>query len=208
MNTNLIKRVGLMALGGVIGGITGYLLGGLVIDQLQKKNEEEEIVWTQEFPREPDTEPEVVVRTSRDYTKFAKEKADLAELVRPYKSPETKIHIISFEEYQENRNLNKEPIAFYEMDGIFADAQEKTIPDPNSLFVPNVQLHFGEESEDPDIVYVRNESRGVDYEITRINDYYAVVILGQPAPPPKAKPKRRRSVKKTDDNEEPEDESE
>jgi len=226
MDTNMIKRVGLIAAGGVVGGIIGYFLGGLIIDQLEKRMEESEGYEEEEGLRpSPEREIGVITSTARirepkDYTKYAKEKGDLSELVKPYISsideeskksnakPE-KIMIITLDDFESNRSHNKEVIAYYEDDTTFANAQEDVIDDPVSIFGPNIHLHFGEESEDPDIVYLRNENNGVDYEITRIRNSYSVVVMGMPAEPPKeTKAKRRKSVRKVSANEDDDNEDE
>jgi len=229
MDTNMIKRVGLIAAGGVAGGIIGYFLGGLIIDQLEKRAEE--FQWTEEDKEAEGkltitevengkvvSQKEILVK--KDYTKYAKEKGELSELVKPYISsideeskksnakPE-KIMIITLDDFESNRSHNKEVIAYYEDDTTFANAQEDVIDDPVSIFGPNIHLHFGEESEDPDIVYLRNENNGVDYEITRIRNSYSVVVMGMPAEPPKeTKAKRRKSVRKVSANEDDDNEDE
>jgi hypothetical protein len=221
MDTNMIKPVGLIVAGGVVGGVIGYFLGGLIVDQLRKRAKEDEEAERSLSSEEP-KHGVVTVRevTKQDYTKFAK--GELSELVKPYTSsideeskkanakPE-KIMIISLDAFESDRGFNKEPIAYYEDDTTFANTQEEIIDDPVSIFGPNVHLHFGEESDDPDIVYVRNENNGVDYEITRVHNSYSIVVMGMPPEPPKeTKAKRRRNVRKVTahDDEDNEDESE
>lgn len=230
MNIYTIRSMGLVATGGVLGGLIGYFLGGLIVDQLEKRAEELE--WAEEdeeegVPPRSSGEPEIgvinstaEVKRTKDYTKYAK--GELTDLVKPYTSSIVEegaktnakpnlITIISLEDYESDRSHNKEPIAYYEGDTTFADAQEDIIDDPVSIFGPNIHLHFGEESDDPDIVYVRNENNGVDYEITRVHNSYSVIVMGMPEEPPKeTKAKRRKSVRKVDahDDEENEDEAE
>jgi hypothetical protein len=224
MDINTIKRVAPIAVpmlaGAVVGGVIGYFFSSLVINQLLKRSEEweENNVWVHE--RELETGAHVVPHTARkmDYTQFAKEKGELNELVRPYVSSVSegtntrsdKIYVISVEEYDINRATNKEPVAFYKDDNTFCNNNEEIIDDPVSLFGPNVHLHFGEQSEDPDIVYVRNDNNGCDYEITQIHNSYAVLILGQPEEIKAPKRTRRGNVKKAvpNDNEDTEDEQE
>jgi len=223
MDTNMIKRLGLIAAGGVAGGIIGYFLGGLIIDQIVKRVSEIDETFEDFGDRQEESEHGVVTVKEvryKDYTKYAKEKGDLSELVKPYVSsideeskksnakPE-KIMIISRDDFESNRSHNKEPISYYEDDTTFGNVQEDVIDDPVSIFGPNIHLHFGEESEDPDIVYVRNENNGVDYEITRIHNSYSVVVMGMPPDQPKeTKAKRRKSVRKVSAHEDEDNEDE
>lgn len=199
MNTVTIKRFGIIAAGGLAGGLLGYFLADLIIKQLTKPQEEFEEEEMPNIELKIGT-PKVVREIKTDYTKFA-EKGDLSELVKPYKpdSKQDNIRIISIDEYDSNRTASREPIAYYAGDTTFANANEEIIPNPEDFFGPNIHLHFGEESDDPDIVYVRNENNGVSYELTQIHGKYHVIVLGMPDEEPKTtKAKRRRSSKKAE----------
>ncbi len=208
MNTITIKRFGIIAVGGLAGGLVGYFLASLIIKQLTKPQEEfenEEENANIELKVGP---PKTVKDIKRDYTKYA-EKGDLSELVQPYKSKQDNIRIISIDEYDSNRTVNRELIAYYAGDTTFCDANEEIIPNPEDFFGPNIHLHFGEESNDPDIVYVRNENNGVSYEITQVHGKYHVIVLGMPDEEPKVtKAKRRRTSKKEEIEESIENEGE
>jgi hypothetical protein len=229
MDTNLIflKRFGPpVVIGAIVGGIAGYFLGELIVKQLEKaaQKSEEEDDWQKESWLEED-EKTVEEIAKIDYTKYTKPKGNLEELVKPYTSSidekltkkgkskvqdkANNIMIISLEEYEGNRAMNKEPISYYVDDATFADINEDIIPNPNDLFPVNIHLHFGQQSEDPDIVYVRNENNGCDYEITQIHGSYSVIVAGFPAEAPKdTKAKRRRTTKKVSANDEEENEDE
>jgi len=209
MNTKLLKPLGLMALGGVAGGIVGYFLSSLILDRMLQTQEEfeweEEDIAAEELkvgtPTPAASARKIVNKI--DYTKFG-EKGDLEELVRPYatkkqdnpKSKQDNIRIISLLEYESNRTVNRELISYYSGDTTFCDANEGIIPNPEDFFGPNVHLHFGEESGDADIVYVENGNNGVSYEITRYKGKYSVIVMGMAEEEPKeTKAKRRRSKK-------------
>ena len=231
MNGNLLKSAGFITAGAVAGGILGYFLGRLIVNQLQKRAEELEWQAEDEAARVPRPQVEDLnieeVTVRRDYTQFSKDKGELSELVKPYTSLENasstignngkplpnkedtseKIMIISYEDYEASRVHNKEPVAYYEDDLTFANAQEEVIDNPNEIFGPNIHLHFGEESDDPDIVYVRNENNGVDYEITRVHNSYSVLIMGMPKEEQKENKKRtRRRTRKVNANDDENDE--
>jgi peptidoglycan hydrolase-like protein with peptidoglycan-binding domain len=201
MNTIIIKRFAIISLGGIAGGIAGYFLADLIINKILEAEKE--------FKDEEDINVEVKVgaaskdaggKVKIDYTKYA-EKGDLSELVKTYtkgavKSKLDNIRIISLDEYDSNQT-NKEAISYYAGDTTFCGPNEEIIPNPEEFFGPNVHLHFGEGSEDPDIVYILNENNGTSYEITQFQGKYSVIILGMPDEESKeTKGKRRRNTKK------------
>lgn len=61
----------------------------------------------------------------------------------------------------------------YFSDGILVDDMGELIEDAESIVGTEFPEHFGEYTEDPDTVYVRNERLKVDYEIQRDLDTYA-----------------------------------
>lgn len=197
MNTSLIKRLSIIVLGGIAGGAVGYLLAKFVIDQLLEQQKEFE--WEEKNKIKVGKPGSVKQVNKIDYTKFG-EKGTLSELVKPYTEPEVKsehnnIRVISLEEYQSNRT-NIEEISYYAGDTTFCNMNEEIIPNPEDFFGPNVHLRFGEESEDPDIVYVRNENNGVSYEITQLPGKYSVIVLGLPDEEKKVTKARRRKTTK------------
>ncbi len=206
MNTITIKRFGIITVGGLAGGLIGYFLANLIIEQLTKPQEEFENEEEDANIELKVGAPKRVKEIKTDYTKYA-EKEDLSKLVEPYKnkSKQDNIRIISIDEYDSNRTANREPITYYAGDTTFCDANEEIIPNPEDFFGPNIHLHFGEESDDPDIVYVRNENNGVSYEITQVHGKYHVIVLGMPDEEPKVtKAKRRRTSKKAENIEDEE----
>lgn len=213
MNGNIVKTIGLLGIGGVVGGVVGLFLANLIIEELYRKQLDMILEEDTEEVEEEEEEGPQPSKKALDYTKYAK--AELSDLVKPYTSSivegakkevgETKsdrIMIISYDEYQGDRSHNKEPITYYENDTTFANANEDIIDSPTSIFGPNIHLHFGEGNDDPDIVYVRNENNGVDYEIARVHNSYSVIVMGMPEEPPKEKAKRRKNVRKVDTHDE------
>lgn len=61
----------------------------------------------------------------------------------------------------------------YFSDGILVDDMGELIENVESIVGTEFPEHFGEYTEDPDTVYVRNERLMVDYEIQRDLDTYA-----------------------------------
>lgn len=221
MNEILVKRLGFLTLGAIIGGVAGYFLSNLIIEKLEDRLRDEEIqeAFAKEAERvrrknsseqgHPELKEESSLklpspikaihgqRASRNYTDYSKkDKGDLNKLVEPYVANQ-KIGVVSIREWSEDAQFDKEPITYYEDDVTYCDVNEEIIADPNGLFGPNVHLHFGEGSEDPDIVYVRNEKNSTDYEISRVHNAYSVVVLGMPQEEKKpSKSARRRNARK------------
>lgn len=197
------NRIIYIGLGMVAGGIGGYLLADLIAWKILEEQFEQGL---SEETEEKGEELFVGLRNEMDgihekghvdYSQFAKE--ELKTLVEPYET-ETGPYIIAFDEFQENmlEDFEKVVISYYEDDGVYADPAEDSIAHPNDLFGPNIHLHFGEESEDPDVVYVANEEKGIIYEIVRIHDSYRVQVLGEE--PKKKRGRPRKNPVESDEN--------
>lgn len=103
-------------------------------------------------------------------------------------------YIISMDEYIEDE-LNHEKLAllYYEEDDTLADEQEQIVANVLEMVGPKALVSFGEGSDDPDTVYIRNEYLGIDFEVIRNGKSYKKEVLGIVDAP---KAKRR---KKTND---------
>jgi hypothetical protein len=171
------------------GGIAGGILGYLIADYFAYKMDEEK------YDLFPDDDSEELVggmdkelydfrddgTIGTDYAKrvTTEEKATLEELVRPYQD-EKAPYIISAEEWGDTISaFVQKTILYYEMDSIYCDDQEVPVDDPENMFVPNAHLHFGELSDDPDVVYISNPGRSERYEILRMRASYKVDVLGE-----------------------------
>jgi gas vesicle protein len=88
-------------------------------------------------------------------------------------------HVITYEEFNETmEEYDKVSINFYEDDEILTDENDEVIPYPVDVIGSEALNMFGEGSEDPEIVYVRNDKMGTDYEIARLSKSYAETVLG------------------------------
>jgi hypothetical protein len=77
-------------------------------------------------------------------------------------------YLISVEEYQEqNDNLTKAQLVYYEGDGILVDERDIPVEDVDFLVGPDALNNFGNHSDDDDIVYVRREQSDTDFEIVK-----------------------------------------
>lgn len=98
--------------------------------------------------------------------------------------PKEEPYVISVAEFNDEMvNHDKLTITYYELDETLTDEREEILTDIDSIVGSESLLCFGEESNDPDIVYVRNESLGADYEVIRVPKSYQETILGIMQPP-------------------------
>ena len=91
-------------------------------------------------------------------------------------------YVITSEQFSEslsdNYNHDKITIYYYEEDDILVDEQEDPITDISSIIGDVALLNFGLNSNDPDIVFVRNEKISIDFEIIRYHKSYQETVLG------------------------------
>ena len=88
-------------------------------------------------------------------------------------------YVIDFERFCEEHENEKITITYYEGDDTLVDEKEEIIPDVSSIIGYEALNNFGRGSEDPDVVYVRNDKMGIDYEVVRNQGNYKEVILGE-----------------------------
>jgi hypothetical protein len=83
-------------------------------------------------------------------------------------------YAITFEEFCEKfYNHDKNTITYYSKDDVLVDEDETPVEDPAWTIGSDTLDKFGVGSDDPDVVYVRNEKLAIDYEVIRIDGYYS-----------------------------------
>lgn len=88
-------------------------------------------------------------------------------------------YVISLGEFNEEMNhFDKTTIYFYEDDEVLTEENEEVINNVNDIVGRDSLEKFGCMSEDPEVVYVRNEKLGIDYEVIRLSRSYAETVLG------------------------------
>lgn len=191
-----MNKLPYMLAGGVAGGILGYLIADYLAYRIEENlyydptEDEDENVETQTGGMDQELyEFEEGDNKKTDYGGLVvmEEKQTLEKLARPYQS-ESAPYILSAEEWEDLglNSFERKTILYYEMDSVYCTDQEELVDDPENLFIPNAHLHFGEESNDPDVVYVNNPGRSEMYEIFRMRASYKVDVLGEvPVDPPK-----------------------
>lgn len=89
-------------------------------------------------------------------------------------------YVITLEQFSEEMvNFDKLTIYYYEDDGTLADENEEIISDETYIVGDEALIMFGEGSDDPEIVYVRNEKLMSDYEVIRLSKSYKDEVLGR-----------------------------
>lgn len=109
------------------------------------------------------------------------DEARLAEAEHPKDSDEDDaIRIISEREYLETHvtDYGKLDWTYYSEDNSLCDENEELVPDVNAFIGPYALHSFGEDNDDPDIVYIRNNKLGNDYCVTRLHASYSEAVLG------------------------------
>jgi hypothetical protein len=88
-------------------------------------------------------------------------------------------YVISMDDYDNtNPHYDKISIAWYNDDAVLADENEQPVDDV-ALLVGRCLEMFGHKSGDPDVVYVRNENLGIDYEVIAHHTSYKSAVLGE-----------------------------
>lgn len=88
-------------------------------------------------------------------------------------------HIVTKAEYDENEGDNEQQVlTYFSGDDTLVDEDEKPIDRvEETVGVANLQ-RFGAGSEDPNIVYIRNDRMGVDFEVLLSRGLYSEEVLG------------------------------
>lgn len=88
-------------------------------------------------------------------------------------------YVVSVQEYDENPDDHEQVVlTWFEVDNTLVDEDEKVIDDVENTVGSANMYKFGHGSNDSEVVYVRNESRQADYEVTRSQFSYQESVLG------------------------------
>ena len=147
-------------------------------------------------------------KQATDYTNFTPRES-IEEVAKKYlgqdaveeeRDPNTP-YVITIEEYtSEHDDFDKIVLTYYQDDDTVTSEDEEMMPDYERYIGGEALLRFGEKTDDPDSVYIRNEKEGVDYEVVRLHKSYSETVLG--IIPVREK---RRKVRKVDANDKAED---
>jgi uncharacterized protein YneF (UPF0154 family) len=88
-------------------------------------------------------------------------------------------YVISSDEFMNNEmNLRQETLTYYAGDDVLADSRDEQVEDVNRLVGENNLQRFGQWSNDPRVVYVRNERVRIEFEIILSEGNFSEEVLG------------------------------
>jgi hypothetical protein len=87
--------------------------------------------------------------------------------------------IIEQERFLENEDgYSQITLTYYQGDMVLAETPSDKVVDNFVRIIGRDNLYFGRGSKDPNIVYIRNDTMGTDFEVVRSNGTYAEEVLG------------------------------
>jgi len=90
-------------------------------------------------------------------------------------------YIIAVEEFFETEvDWDKESLSYYPEDDTLVDERQHRVEDPDKYVGNRHLLMFGVNSNDKNVVYVRNAQISTDFEIIRETGKASVVVFGEP----------------------------
>ena len=219
MNEAFTSKIVPALIGFMVGAGLGYLVADYYVEKIidEAYEEVDNGPWGDETGitvlEEGDSENKdgKLAGKSVDYRRFVKteDKEELSKLTEPYIMKVTdKTPMIITEENWNSKHPTYEKIQlfYYAGDRVYADINDEEVNVASDHLGSDAHEHFGELSNDPDILYIRNHAEMTDYEITKLDGSYAELVLhlskeeANPKPPKTARRKKKK-------NEAPEDES-
>lgn len=88
------------------------------------------------------------------------------------------LHVITREEFDANESdFEQYHYTYYDGDGVLADSDDQIVHDSDDVVGDHNMGRFGDGSDDPEIVFVRNVKLQMDIEITRSDLSYSKAVL-------------------------------
>lgn len=133
---------------------------------------------------EPDEEEEVITMNIFSENESPASSAGGRDPNRPF--------ILSAREFEEGElDYSQNTLTYYEGDDVLTDERDQPIHHLQKI-VGAENLKFGEMSEDPNIVYIRNNELEVDFEVCRSKGTFTEEVLGFTEPSNKPRPRKFR----------------
>jgi hypothetical protein len=91
-----------------------------------------------------------------------------------------KPYVISQEEFMANESgHNQVTLTYYEKGGVLTDERDDILDDPTNMVGEWFASSFGEGSSDENVVHVRNDKIGIEFEICKSERSYEEDVLGE-----------------------------
>lgn len=179
------KNILMFALGVTIGAV----VTALYLNEKHQRFLENESDWCEKTAREikesvevgEEQETKVLVMNKDRYKKIVTNYSNAEEIpVKRQKEISEVPYIITFEQFCEDfDHHDKCTITYYQGDETLVDEEEEIIADARGLIGEETLERFGHGSDDPDVVYVRNEKMAIDYEVVRQENNYKDLVYGE-----------------------------
>lgn len=103
-----------------------------------------------------------------------------------------KPYVLSQMEFEEGEfDYSQNTLTYYEVDQVLTDDRDQPIHHMQKI-VGTEHLNFGERSNDPNVVYIRNNELEVDFEVCRSPGSFTEEVLGYTEPSNKSKVRKFR----------------
>ena len=121
----------------------------------------------------------ITVKSTREVNVFRDDTFDLEEEIK-FRTLD-KPYIITHDEfYGAEKDYDTHTLTYYVLDDTLTDEHDKPLEQTDKLVGDDHLLRFGSGSKDQNIVFVRNDRLGIDYEIIRSKGSYLEEVLGMP----------------------------
>lgn len=151
------------------------------MDEAQIRKIEEAHVRSVSLDKEPNAFGETVTVTEKVETRniFRDPTFDLEEEVK-YRTDD-KPYIITHDEYfAGEKDYDTQSYTYYKVDDTLTDEHDKPVENVEEAIGEDHLVRFGSGSKDPNIVYIRNDRLGTDYEVIQSAGSYLEEVLGMP----------------------------
>lgn len=110
-----------------------------------------------------------IFREDQDHWDYEEEERNRQDPTKPYI-----IHVDEF--FANEKGYIQSTLQYYQGDNILCDEQDVPVYNPEKIVG---KLEFGHGSNDPNVVYVRNEKLEVEWEILLDHGHFQTEVLGQ-----------------------------
>lgn len=108
---------------------------------------------------------------------FKDDTFDLEEEIK-YRTEDAPYIITHDEYFAGDKDYDMSSLTYYEKDDTLTDEHDKPLEETDNIVGDDHLVRFGSGSKDKNVVYVRNDRLGIDYEITRSRGSYLEDVLG------------------------------